>query len=79
MKGLFAPLLKPFHVPNEPKFYETCLWLDTVKQFSPTVGYVACCRHPCYFFVCPIKAETEPEDCPLEVVAATTPSGQPST
>ena len=52
---------------------------DTVRQSSPAVGYVACCRHPRNFFVCPIKAETEPEDCSLEVVAATTPSEQPST
>ena len=58
---------------------EACLWLDTVKQFSPTVGYVAYCRYPPNFFVWPIKAEPEPEDCPLEVVAATTPSGQSST
>ena len=52
------------------------LWLDTVKQFSPTTGYVAHCRHTRNFLVCPILAETEPERCSLDVVAATTSSEQ---
>ena len=39
---------------------ETCLWLDTVKQFlqcphgTPTVGYVAHCRQSPNFLTKPI-------------------------
>ena len=36
----------------------TCLWLDTVKQFSPTAGYVARCRRAPNFLARRIQAET---------------------